>query len=100
MEAALLDPKTVVTRTFDLPFVALDDDLLAMDESSGKCYSLNSTAARVWDAIASPASVNSVCESLCREFKVDPETCLADVSELLFVMREAGLIKMNHVISA
>lgn len=100
MKAAPLDPLTVIVRKSDLPFVSLDDDLLAMDEAAGKCYSLNASAAVVWDAIASPASVHSVCECLCREFAVDPETCLRDVSELLVDMREAGLIELDHAAGA
>jgi hypothetical protein len=97
VKAPKIEPGAVITRTSEIPFVSLDEDMLAMDESAGKCYSLNVSAARVWDAIASPTSVGSVCESLCKEFAVDPETCLADVSELLFAMREAGLVELGHV---
>lgn len=66
-----------------------------MDERAGYCYSLNASAAKIWDLIHTPTSVGSICAVLCEEFAVDPETCIQDVSELLSAMREAGLIRVT-----
>ena len=67
-----------------------------MDEHAGYCYSLNASAAKIWDLVHTPASVGSICAVLCEEFAVDPEICIQDVSELLGAMREAGLIKVTN----
>jgi hypothetical protein len=90
-----LDPRSIVSSATEIPFSRLDDDILAIDQNAGYCYSLNASAARVWDLILTPTSVGSICATLCGEFAVDHETCLRDVSDLLGVMREAGLVKVT-----
>jgi hypothetical protein len=45
-------------------FSQLDDELLAIDAQAGYCYSLNETAGRVWDLIATPMSLDAICAQL------------------------------------
>jgi hypothetical protein len=90
-----IDAKSIVTSNPDIAFSPLDDEMLAMDERAGYCYSLNVSAARIWSLAGSPTSVGSICAVLCREFTVDPEVCLRDVSELLSEMRAAGLVRVS-----
>jgi hypothetical protein len=73
----------------------LHDDILALDEQAGYCYSLNASAARVWELIATPISLDELCQILSREFIVDKELCLQDVSELLSSMNESGMITVR-----
>jgi hypothetical protein len=89
-----IDMGCVVSCNPDTPFSPLDEDMLAIDERAGYCYSLNSSAARIWHLALTPTSVGEICAVLCKEFAVDHETCVRDVSELLFAMRDAGLIKV------
>ena len=90
-----LDPRSIVSSATDIPFSRLHDEILAIDQDGGYCYSLNASAARIWDLIVTPASVGVICAALCKEFAVDHATCLRDVSGLLTEMREAGLIKVT-----
>jgi len=90
-----IDARCVVRRSSDIPFSWLDEDMLAIDERAGYCYSLNASAARIWDLILTPKSVGDVCSVLCKEFAVDRETCGRDVSEVLSAMRDAGLIEVT-----
>jgi hypothetical protein len=89
-----IDARCVVSSNTDIPFTRLQEDMLAIDERAGYCYSLNTSAARIWDLIRNPASVGDICAILCKEFSVDRETCIRDVSELLSAMRDAGLIRV------
>jgi len=68
--------------------------MLAIDERAGFCYSMNLSAARVWELIVAPVAVADVCATLCNEFAVDRETCLRDVCEILSAMRVAGLVNV------
>jgi hypothetical protein len=96
-----IDERSVISRDTEIVFSRLDDDLLAMDERAGYCYSLNVSAARVWDLLLSPASVGWVCSVLCSEFQIDRDTCLRDISELLYAMLDARLIRvLNHAAKA
>jgi Coenzyme PQQ synthesis protein D (PqqD) len=89
-----IDAHCVVSGNPDIPCSRLDDDLLAIDERGGYCYSMNASAARVWELVATPAVVDDVCTVLCGEFDVDRETCMRDVSAILAAMREAGLVNV------
>ncbi len=89
-----IDETLVVTCNAEIPSSRLDDDLLAIDQRAGYCYSMNDSAARIWELIATPKAVGDVCTALCQEFIVDRETCMRDLSEILSAMREAGLVSV------
>lgn len=91
-----IDGAMVVQRRGAPLFTRLDDELLALDPAAGLCYSLNSTAARVWELIDSPTPVRVLCDELEREFAVDRPTAERDVVELLGRLRDAGLIEVGE----
>jgi hypothetical protein len=93
MGAQRIQPDTVVRRTADPVFTRLDDELLALDAQAGRCYSLNTSAARVWDLIEAPTEVSEVCARLTAEYNVGPEKCVSEVIELLGELHDAGLIE-------
>ena len=84
----------IVKRCKDMPFSQLDDELLAIDAQAGYCYSLNETAGRVWELIATPMPVSAVCALLRQEFAVDEATCLRETVALLQALCDAELVKV------
>lgn len=100
MESDLpIQATTVFRRSKDVQFTQLDDELLAVDAQAGYCYSLNETAGRVWDLIATPASLAAICSRLGTDFAVDKETCEREVIALLQGLREAGLAQVSDAAS-
>lgn len=89
-----LEKQAIVKRTRDIPFSLLDDELLAIDSQAGYCYSLNETAGRVWNLIASPLSIKAVCTLLRGEYTVDEATCLHEVTALIRALHQAGLAEI------
>jgi len=90
-----IDFASIVKRGKDVPFSQLGDELLAIDAQAGYCYSLNETAGKVWELIATPMPVSAVCAQLRREFAVDEATCLREVLALLQEMAAAGLVQVT-----
>ncbi|HWE50927.1 MAG TPA: PqqD family protein [Bryobacteraceae bacterium] len=90
-----IDTRSIVVASSAIPFTRLDDEMLAIDEHAGFCYSMNASAVRVWELAANPRSVEDICAALCREFAVEPDTCAHDVVELLSAMRDAGFVKVT-----
>ena len=88
-----INAASVVKRCKDVPFSQLDDELLAVDAQAGYCYSLNETAGRVWELIATPMPVSVLCTQLRREFAVDEATCLRETLALLQALYVAGLVQ-------
>jgi len=90
---SMMQPETTVIRADNLPFSKIDDAVIAMNGEMGFCYAMNSTGARIWELASRPVLVHSLCDSLCKEFDVDRDTCLADVISVLSDMKENGLIR-------
>jgi hypothetical protein len=95
-----IDAETIVRRARDVMFTELDDELLAIDAQANACYSLNSTAGRVWDMIYPPAPVGAVCARLRQEYTVDEKTCLREVIALLQQLEAAGLVAVGDAPAA
>lgn len=93
-ESREIRQETLVVGNSEIAFTPLDGDLLGMDERAGYCYSLNSSAADIWNLIQTPVSVESICCALRSRFDVDSETCRRDVAALLADMVETGLVRI------
>ena len=89
-----IEANTLVQRGKDISFSQLDDEMLAIDAQAGFCYSLNETAGRVWDLIATPISLDAICAQLGRQFAVDEQTCRREVTALLQGLCDAGLVQV------
>ncbi len=89
------DPSTMFRRARDIAFTPFDDERLAIDAPAGYCYSLNESAGRVWELMATPVSFGALCAQLRKEFSVDEQTCLREVSALLRGLCDAGLVQYD-----
>jgi len=69
--------------------------MLAMDDQSGFCYSMNAPAARIWELVQKPVKVSELCALLCSEFSVDQNACYQSTVDILLSMKEAGLITVS-----
>jgi hypothetical protein len=86
---------SLVCANGDIPFTRLHDDLLAIDPRTGYCYSMNPSAARIWELIHSTIGVSAVCAALCEEFGINGEQCHTDVLEFLNALADANLVKVK-----
>lgn len=89
------DASTIVRRNRDVIFSRFDDDVLAIDAEAGNCYSLNESAAMVWDLIAEPRAVRSVCDRLREEYEVDEGTCMTEVLRVVGDLHDVGLVALG-----
>jgi hypothetical protein len=89
-----IHPGTLVCSVPDVPFSRVHEDLLGIDQQAGYCYSMNPSAARIWELIPIFTPVSNVCSVLCTEFSVDEEQCRQDVMSFLNVLADAGLVKV------
>lgn len=95
MSAPKIHSGSLVCSIGNLPFSRLHNDLLAIDQRAGYCYSMNSSAARIWELIPNPTVVSNVCAVLCSEFGVDEEQCRTEVVDFLGVLADAGLVEVS-----
>ncbi len=59
-----------------------------------KCvYTLNETAAFLWESIDSKQGISQITDKFAAEFEVDPCQARTDVSEMLFQLESLSLIQ-------
>jgi PqqD family protein of HPr-rel-A system len=90
-----IDSSSVAARRQGLVFTRVDEDLLGLDSEQGLVHSLNATAARVWEIVEQPTTVATICDTLEREYDVDPTVCATQVTVLLEGLRRAGLVTVE-----
>jgi len=61
-------------RDSELPFQKLDEETIVLDPRRREVHLLNETAARLWELLASPRSVDELTATLAGEYDVaEPE---------------------------
>lgn len=84
-----------VRRRPDVLFAPIDYEVLALDETSGQCYSLNEVAGQLWQWMEAPQPIAELCARLQEEYEVEPERCGREVLAVLEGLREVGLVEIE-----
>jgi hypothetical protein len=95
MSNTLTGTDVVVRNDEGLLTTVVDDELIGMSVEQGACYGLNGVGTRIWDLLAEPRSVDSLCDELTREYAVEREQCFAEVVGLLEELRSEGLLAVQ-----
>jgi hypothetical protein len=85
----------IVERCGEMIETEVDGELVALHVDNGTCYGFNGTATRIWALTEQPMRLSKLKEKLMSEFDVDPETCDAQVRELLNELASDGLISIR-----
>ena len=73
---------TVVAASQQVSCV-LAGEAIVLDLGAGVYYSLNPVAARVWELVRQPRTVDEILATLLAEYDVDAARCERDVTQLL-----------------
>ena len=88
-----VDAMTSWSRDPSLPFQRMDEETIVVDPRTREVHLLNETAARIWDLLESPASVEELCEALAEEYDgAPPEALRAEVESFLADLGGKGLL--------
>jgi hypothetical protein len=91
-----LTESDVLTRNdADLLTTVIDGELIGMSVEQGACYGLNGVGTRIWELLAEPRSIASLCEQLAGEYDVDADQCLREVLDLVQELRAEGLVTVS-----
>ena len=90
------NPQTVVVRKQVQHEAKLSESSLALlDAEAGKYFGLEDTAARIWQLVSEPRSVQQIVETLMQDYDVDDTTCRRDVAVFLDDLAAQGLIRLE-----
>ena len=85
----------IVRRTGEMIETEVDGELVALHVENGTCYGFNGTATRIWAMIAEPKPFGEIRDALVREYDVEPDTCEAQLLDLLKDLEADGLIELR-----
>ncbi|HEX5234717.1 MAG TPA: PqqD family peptide modification chaperone [Silvibacterium sp.] len=61
----------------------VDENLIMMHAESSFYLNLTGSGGRIWELLESPRSISNLCETLGREFEIDPEAARPEVLAFL-----------------
>jgi hypothetical protein len=87
---------SVVCRTHEAIGSKVDEETVMMSIRNGKYYGLDAVGTRVWELVAEPVRVSSLCEQLCEEFDVEVVQCSTDVLGFLNELLRENLVAIRE----
>jgi len=84
---------STIVRSDSILSSPVDSEIVMIDLQRGSYYGLDAVGADIWNRLAAPTRVAELCESLVREYDVDPATCEQDVLALLDDMAAQMLVR-------
>lgn len=90
-----IKPDSQLIRTRQLLEADVSGEIVALDVEKGQCYGLNSVGSRVWTMLGERTTPREICDQLKREFQVDTETCLTEVTRLIAELQSEGLVQVS-----
>lgn len=87
---------TIFQRRKDLLSSRMDQDTVMMHPESGKYFSLNPVATRIWEMLETPMSFTQIVETLLNEFNVTPEVCNKETREFIKTLMEKDIVEVKE----
>ncbi len=79
-------------RDGELPFQRLDEETIVVDPRQRTVHLLNETAARIWELLAAPRSVEELVSTLGDEYDADAAELRTAVSDCVAGLSDKGLV--------
>ncbi|MEO5680632.1 MAG: PqqD family protein [Acidimicrobiales bacterium] len=72
----------------------LDDEMVILSLQSEEYFGLDPVGARIWQLLASEATVQDAFDTMLREFEVDDTTLASDLDRLIHELSSRHLIEV------
>ena len=87
--------EATVIRNAGVLAAEIGGELVLMSVSQWHYFGLNSVASDIWERLASPMRVETLCESLAADYDGDIQVIRQDVMELLSKLASRELIEVQ-----
>jgi hypothetical protein len=85
----------VIRRNPDALSADVDGEIMLMGLEQGRLYGLDTVASAIWNRLAEPVEMRTLCAELSRRFDAAPETIESDVRQFLAAMVEQGFVQVG-----
>ena len=79
-------------RNQDIIASWIDNELVMISVQTGKYYTMNKTAALIWDLMETPKSQENIVDMMLQRFNVDIDVCTAEVNDCIKTLLNKSLI--------
>lgn len=69
----------------------IDGDLVMMNIGQGEYYGITGVGSRIWELLATPATVADIVRVICTEYDVEEAQCQADTQAFVEELIKLGL---------
>jgi PqqD family protein of HPr-rel-A system len=83
------------TRDPGVPHQKLDEETIVVDPRTRQVHLFNETAARIWELLATPRSLDDLTILLSEEYDASQAEVRASVEETLESLRDKGLLALQ-----
>jgi hypothetical protein len=87
-----------VARAKEVAARMIGEELMVLSARESKLFSLNETAAAIWQAADGITPLSEIVEQrLCQGYEVDPAVAFCDAEELVGGLASHGILKVSNV---
>lgn len=95
MDQPSISDSTTVVAARDLLATELGEDVVILNLGDGIYYSLDEVGARIWQMLASPVTLRTICDTIEAEYDVARAECEQDVRALVGTLASRGLVDLR-----
>ncbi len=95
MAKQILTHNSVITRSPDLVFSEVDDEIVMLGIETGNYYGLDQILSQMWLMIEEPTTVSTIIDDLLTQYDVDRSQCEQDVFNVFNRMLKDQLIQIS-----
>ena len=96
MTTKIITLTTTVSRTPDLLFADVGNEVVMMNIDKGMYYALDDIASEIWALLEVPNRVIDLCTTLLAEFDISLEEGQQDVLAFLVDLQERNLLEVHE----
>jgi len=83
-------------RTDDVIEADVGGEVVLLHTQNWQYFEFDQVGATIWGLLSAPSSLDSLVDSLTRQFEVDQDTCRTETKAFLDEMVSQGLITVGH----
>jgi hypothetical protein len=95
MGEQILTLNSIISRSPDLVFSEVDDEIVMLGIETGNYYGLDKILSQMWLMIEEPGAISSIIDDLLTQYDVDRSQCEQDVFNVLNRMLKDQLIQIS-----
>jgi len=80
-------------RNHDAAFRVIDGEAVVVLPSRSEVKILSEVGSRIWELMDGKTTISQICETICMEYDVSPETALDDVLNFIKEIGDEGMLE-------